>query len=148
MLPNNSLSSAEVAVIEDESMIRNLLTEFLRPHPVHAFASGELACEWFKTHPVNRVAFVLCDHDLPGITGFETICKLRSLAPNRHFILMSGSGTIDAEAVVEQDLCDAFLSKPFNVDDLHQTMEALAENGPDATTWRRRDASVVKSNRD
>ena len=129
MKANHTQTSDEIVLMEDDPAIRELLIETLEPHPVHSFENGKAALEWFENHPAHHVALVISDDHMPGLSGLETMMKIRALAPDLKFVLMSGTLSGDIEKLVRQNHLDGCLHKPFALSELEQIVEtALAEN--------------------
>ena len=121
---------SEIVLLEDDPTLRELLTETLEPHPVHSFGNGKAALEWFERHPANHVQLVISDYNLPGLTGVETVARIRALAPRLKFILMSGTPTEAVGDLARQNHFDGCLQKPFSPSELEQVVESvLGENG-------------------
>src|SRR6516225_5191972 len=74
------LPAANILVIDDEELIRDTLAEYLTPegYIVTVCASGEPALEEAERRPF---AIALCDMQLPGIDGLETLDRLQQLSP-------------------------------------------------------------------
>lgn len=73
---------------------------------------------------------VLTDFHMPGRNGLELLADLRSLYPNLPVVLMSGGGTISQETATA-DGANAFLTKPFSVEDLRSVLTKLLDSQQD-----------------
>lgn len=71
-----------IAILEDEEIIRNSLITLLCVQPdleiAGTFETGESALEALTQKPVDVLLF---DINLPGITGIETISRLKAVHP-------------------------------------------------------------------
>lgn len=76
------MSKISIAILEDEETIRNSLLTLLCVQPdivVDAsFETGEEALEQLSKEPVDVLLF---DIHLPGISGIETVAKLKTIQP-------------------------------------------------------------------
>jgi len=80
----------QVLIIDDETSIRNSMSEFFDDFGivVTAVGSAEAALETLKDHTFD-VAVV--DIRLPGIDGDALIVKAHNISPNLRFIIHTGS---------------------------------------------------------
>lgn len=109
-------SAPVILLVEDDAITRNLVCELLRLEgfTVVMAANGFQALATLET---RAVSLVLCDLELPGLSGLGVLAELRaretagSRAPIP-FVLMSG------RAVPPQAAVDGFLPKPFDADQL------------------------------
>ncbi|MGN7784583.1 response regulator [Niabella sp. 22666] len=72
----------KIALIEDEESIRNSLLTLLylqeELEVIDAFEDGESALRYLQQKPVDVLLF---DINLPGISGIETVSKLKTIHP-------------------------------------------------------------------
>lgn len=66
---------------------------------------------------------VVCDMRMPGMGGEQVLAALKSDPATRHIPIVFISGQCDLESISKGD---AFLWKPFKVDQLTATIELLA----------------------
>jgi len=119
-----------VLVIEDEPDIADNLCDLLdalgyRTLQAHNGASGVEAAQ--NHHP----DLVICDMQMPGQNGHEVLRAIREAgAWGRNVPFAFVTASTDAE-LKERSLAlgaDAFISKPFNVDQLLGTIRALLDD--------------------
>lgn len=109
-----------VLVVDDEAMVRSMAETMLKRKlgfEVITAADGKEALEIFKERK-GEISLIMLDLSMPGMNGWETLSALRSLRPDISVILASG---YDEAQVMRDDCADmpqAFLHKPFGVDDL------------------------------
>ncbi len=117
----------QILVIEDESELRALLTEFLGRggHSVIALGSGREALELLQSQ-VSRVDAAIIDWHLPGISGRDVIEAILDRFPNTPIIITTGDlnerlrvGGADEKAV-------EVLFKPYSLRALRSRVEVLA----------------------
>ncbi len=106
--------TADVLVVEDDAMVREVICETLERSGFHATGcrTGEEALSLAGT---CRYDAVIIDHFLPVRTGTETTRELRVQFPNAVIIGMSGSH--DGRNFTESG-GDVFLNKPVDVADM------------------------------
>ena len=79
-----------VAILEDEAIIRQSLDDLLTGHEeielTEVYADGEAALKALIEQPVD---VVLCDINLPGMSGIEVIAQLKARHPNMQCVVLS-----------------------------------------------------------
>jgi YesN/AraC family two-component response regulator len=88
---------------------------------VKSFDNGKPA--WEYIHTGGEVDIVLSDVDMPEMNGFELMEKFRAKYPHKIFILMSGVS--DHERKAHTAGADAFLAKPFEINDLFAIVQCF-----------------------
>ncbi len=86
--------------------------------------SGEAAVKTMKN---SFFPTVILDSKLPGIDGFETAKLLKKAAPKTKIILFSGYHNLDDKEIqegIDNGLFIAFVSKPFDFNELTKLIEA------------------------
>lgn len=124
-MPSNALSP-HVLIVDDDNIMGELLDALLtlRNYKVTRAQSVEEALDVIH-HSSTNLDVVLCDIHMPGLRGGDlavTLAQERTLgtlAPDTLLLGMSGSAPDAAEA----RLFDAFLHKPFTVEDLADAIE-------------------------
>ena len=64
---------------------------------------------------------IISDVDMPGMSGLELLSKIKSKDPDKIVILMSGHA--ENEIKLKNSQANAFLAKPFQVDDLFNIVQ-------------------------
>jgi two-component system alkaline phosphatase synthesis response regulator PhoP len=117
-----------VLVVDDESIIRDLLNVFLPTKGLKVIlaANGEEALEIAK-QSVPKV--ILLDIKMPGIDGLETCRKLRAEEKTRYtpIILVTGFGAEKLEA--DDAGADDLINKPFDMEDLATRLKSALRIG-------------------
>ena len=117
----------EVLVAEDEETVRAVVSAMLRALGlrVDAAADGEAAAARFAAEP-ERYRLVLLDLLMPGLTGEQTLARLRTIRPDLRALLMSGYSEGDVLGRVGGPAGKtAFLAKPFTRDALERKLREL-----------------------
>lgn len=115
-----------VLLVEDDWMHREFLVRVLeiKGYEVAVAVSGEQALDSARA---DRPDAIIMDLGLPGIDGVETIRRMRSQAATRRIPIVA----LTAYALSEDQQraldagCDAFESKPVDLDELEQKLRAL-----------------------
>lgn len=134
------LSGKRVLVIDDNSVVRMLMTSLLAELGCNAeaVASGEAALE--KMTSGDEADFVTIDWSMPGMDGFETARRLRALGYAGPICLVTG---LESELIPEAEaLVDIVLPKPVTLAALHQAL-SLAHLGRQRTSVQARLEATV-----
>ncbi len=109
-------------VVDDDPGIRSLTVDALSycvNRDVVSFADGTSA--WHYLDRGNEADLLISDADMPGMGGMELLIKFKEKWNNKIFILMSGREENGVKA--EFAGADAFLKKPFTINDLFEIVQ-------------------------
>jgi DNA-binding NtrC family response regulator len=112
-----ALTTARVLVIDDEPLIRDTLAEYLAQQgfTVDGAGSGEEALE--RAAGV-RYDVALCDVQLPGIDGIETLERLLKISPQTFVLLITAYATVENAVEAFQRGAHDYLMKPILLDEV------------------------------
>jgi len=110
-------SRAAVLVCDDEPLIRDTLAEFLAQEgfAVEAVGSGE---EAVQRAGARFFDVVLCDVNLPGIDGIETLQRILTVNPETFVLLITAYGTVESAVEAFQRGAQDYLMKPILLDEV------------------------------
>ena len=108
------LINKEVAIVEDDPDLRDLLEAILRNQNfnVHFMETGEELIEHLKTN--NTPELILVDLFLPKMSGSDLIPILNNRADRDQFKIVIASGSDDISGKVKNLKADGYLKKPYN----------------------------------
>src|SRR5215211_272619 len=117
-------SRAAVLVCDDEPVIRDTLAEFLAQEgfAVEAVGSGE---EAVKRAAERFFDIVLCDVNLPGIDGIETLQRILTVNPESFVLLITAYGTVESAVEAFQRGAQDYLMKPILLDEVLSKIRRL-----------------------
>jgi two-component system, NtrC family, response regulator AtoC len=117
MLPGAQPQKARVLIIDDDSTMAKFLSSYLlrRNFEVSTAATGEEAIRMFR---VVDPVIVLLDVAMQGMSGLETLERLKEIKPDVSVILISGQN--DPEVIFRASKlgADDYMAKPFEPKDL------------------------------
>ncbi len=115
-----------VLVIDDEEPVREAVAEMLTSvgYRTAVASNGADGIALFQQLQ-NQTATVLLDVVMPGMSGIETLQKLRTMAPEVQVILSSGYVDTALPVSLLTDQHTAFLAKPYT---LEQLLKAMANS--------------------
>jgi PAS domain S-box-containing protein len=116
-----------ILVVDDEPAVRTIAREALTRagFTVLLAENGAAAVERFRAQ-AHDIDAVFLDMTMPGLSGVETLCAIRSLARGVPVVLTSGYSEQEAAARCHGETIAGFIQKPFSVSALVAKMnEAL-----------------------
>ncbi len=115
-LPPATTPRGSVLIVDDEEPVRNVAAAALRRlglAPIVA-CDGIEALQLFASQPTPPLA-VLLDLTMPGLSGEETLRRLRAQNPTLRVIVMSGFSEQDTMQRCAALGVDEFMAKPFEL---------------------------------
>ena len=116
-----------VLVTDDDAAHRALVLDLLRPlgFRVMPAANGH-AC--LSTLALHRPDIVLLDVSMPDLSGWEVARRIRDRhGPDLPVVMVSADAGSGRNAPENKQLHDTYLTKPFSVQDLLETMSGLLD---------------------
>lgn len=111
---NATVRQPNILIIDDEQSVRNLLRQILSEnYQCRAVASAEEALELLEN---ERFALVLCDINMPGMSGLTLIPLISEIAPDTVVVMISGEQTIEAAIEAMRTGAFDYIKKPFEID--------------------------------
>jgi DNA-binding response OmpR family regulator len=131
--------SKKILCIEDDPETATLIAEDLeeRGYAVTIERDGHAG---FTAILKSRPDLVLCDINLPGMTGFEVLESLTALAPQLDvvpFVFLTARGDRDSEMQGRRLGADDYVTKPIDFERLATIIEARLGTGPRHDVWSR-----------
>ena len=119
-----STENQSILIVDDEEIIRDFLSEVLEGYDISMACDGDEAIEKLKKRPFD---LIITDLRMPKVPGEEVVKAARELHPNAKVIVISGySSLYTVSQSVSHGAC-AFLSKPFSIKELMQTVSSALE---------------------
>ena len=122
--------SGRVLVMDDEKVIREVAGELLRTlgHEAEFAESGEAALTMYREAMAAAKPFDVVILDLTircGMGGLETLGKLLEIDPGAKAVVSSGYSDEAALSNYREHGFRAFLKKPYNMDELQNTLSNM-----------------------
>jgi FixJ family two-component response regulator len=113
MRSKKSAGSHVVCLVDDDPLVLNSLRHLLASDGIAARSFDK--AETFLDHvEVHRVALVVFDIWMAGMTGLEAQARLSSMCCQTRVIIMTGSEGPDDQRTAMQGGAIAFFKKPFD----------------------------------
>jgi two-component system chemotaxis response regulator CheY len=122
----------KVLIINESRIMRNLLIRTLNRSRIAEFefveaADGARALVAFDDEPID---IVITDWQMPDMTSMEFVRKVRARGDTGHtrLVVLTDENLVDGiEEVLGSAGADAFLCKPFTVEEVEQKLRDLVE---------------------
>lgn len=124
---NRKLEDMKVLIADDQqearSMIKNMV-KTLGINQIFEANDGKQALQFFDTMP-EYVDVIICDWNMPSISGVEFLRQLRSVNANIPFLMVTGRS--DAASVLEAKSSGvtSYIRKPFSSQQLEAKLRII-----------------------
>jgi CheY-like chemotaxis protein len=125
---NNNQKAIKLLLVDDEAEFRQATGKILgrRGFTISEAESGAKALEVIRA---DKPDIVILDLKMPGLSGIETLEKIREFEPKLPVLILTGHGSFDdALAGIELEIAD-FLQKPIDIDLLEARIRMFIEHG-------------------
>lgn len=116
------IENVKIIVVDDDILLRKLTVTALSycvNREVVSFSGGRQAWEFIKT--TGDADIVISEAEMPDMSGFDLMAKVRERDPETIFIIMSGAA--EHEDRSRKEGASAFLAKPFEINDLFNIVQ-------------------------
>lgn len=125
---SNDLSFLRLLIVDDEPAITRLLTMLLADAnvtQVTAAKSGKEARNFLEFRR-NEFDIVICDWNMPDLTGLDLLKWVRTQEPKLPFIMVTSRGDLDSVKSAARHGVSDYLLKPFKREQLHSKLHQQA----------------------
>jgi ATP-dependent Lon protease len=120
------VAQKSILVVDDEDIIREFLFEVLHEsYAVSTAIDGQDAIDKLKA---NRFDLIITDMKMPRVSGEELVRFVHQHDPSSKVIVISGYSTLFSASQSVDSGANAFLSKPFSIKQLMQTVHSVLAN--------------------
>lgn len=116
----------EILIIDDEKVLAGTLAEFLQGEG-YAVEVAHTPAEALSQLENRAFAMVLCDIQLPGISGLELLKKILALRPETAVMMITAYATVESAVEAFRSGARDYLIKPVLFDDLLARLEHMQE---------------------
>jgi CheY-like chemotaxis protein len=118
-------SSTKVLIVDDSATVRQLVQKIVRGSvfccEITEVADGQSALDLCRTTAFD-VVFLDCN--MPGLSGLDTLPRLRLVQPAAGIVMISSEHDAARERAALQGGASAFLHKPFTSPDVDRVLHA------------------------
>jgi DNA-binding NtrC family response regulator len=117
MRMNERTKRFRIAVIDDEPIVGREVKRGLskEPYDVEVFGDGESALKRFQE---TEFDVLLCDLNLPGMSGLDILKSVRSRYPRSEVILITAYGSVDSAIEAIRAGAFHYVTKPIKIAEL------------------------------
>lgn len=123
----DEFNKLKVLIVDDQQdarvILRNMLGEF-GVNQMFEAANGKEADDFIR-NARELINFVICDWNMPELTGIEVLNKLRSVDPNIPFLMVTGRGDAGSVQKAKKSGVSAYIRKPFSPAQLEAKVRIL-----------------------
>lgn len=116
------LSKLKILLIEDQpdnrALTRNMLME-LGINQIFEASDGQEGLS-FADFARDMINFVICDWNMPNVSGLKVLRTLREDNPDLPFLMITGRGDIESVTKARDSGVSGYIKKPFS----HVQLEA------------------------
>jgi DNA-binding response OmpR family regulator len=118
--------SRTILIVDDELVMRNAIKRIFEKEKYRVLVAKD-AMELSKIIEDTKLDLILLDINLPWVDGYELCSLLKSHPSLKHLpvAFISGNKTEDDIKRGFEAGCDEYITKPFEVDDLQNTVNQL-----------------------
>ena len=110
------ISALKILIVDDQqdarAILRNMLAEFGVTQIFEA-SNGDEA-DMFLDTAFEYVDMVICDWNMPGVTGMELLKKLRGMGIDIPFLMVTGRSDMKSVVQARETGVSAYIRKPFS----------------------------------
>lgn len=126
-----SSNAKTILVVDDELVMRNAIKRIFEKEKYRVLVAKD-AMELSKIIEDTKLDLILLDINLPWVDGYELCSLLKAHPTLKHLPVAFVSGNKTEEDIRKgyEAGCDEYITKPFEVDEIHQTVsQLLLKNG-------------------
>ncbi len=119
--------SGHILIVDDEELIRWALAEHLRGlgYDAREASDGQKALEAVAKDPPS---LMLLDLRMPLVTGLDVLQALRERDVHIPVIVLTADGTVDSAVTATRLGARAYLTKPFDLEEVTRTVTSVLES--------------------
>jgi DNA-binding NtrC family response regulator len=131
-------------IVDDDKEIRNILSIFLSEDEGCIIDTAGTGEEALSKHINSPYDIVITDINMPGISGFDLIKKIKGREDIVEFIIITGYASVDTAIDAVRIGAFDYVVKPFKFDEL----KIVINNAKDKVVLRKTNKELVKKLKD
>jgi CheY-like chemotaxis protein/anti-sigma regulatory factor (Ser/Thr protein kinase) len=118
-------ASLHLLLVDDDELIRSSLPPMLEQlgHHVETASSGLEAIR--RLSAGLEVDLIILDHNMPGLSGADTLPRILQLRPNIRVLIATGFQDADLKTLLADFPSVATIQKPFTLTELRQVLQGI-----------------------
>lgn len=117
----------QIVVVDDDQLVRDFAVhtiEYGINRKVTTFDNGFNAWQFVENQPEDT-DIIIADANIPDMDGMELLSKVKEKFPEKKFVITTSNP--DFENTAYQMGADAFLTKPYDVNDLFTIVQQFCK---------------------
>ena len=116
MHKEEGIEKLKILVVDDQSDMRSMVRGMLSEMGITQIfdASDGREALTFADAAIDMIDIVICDWNMPKLTGIELLRQMRSVMPKIPFLMLTGRGDLDSVAEAKASGVTAYIRKPFS----------------------------------
>lgn len=128
-MQKNPIADLKVLIVEDQqearAMLRNMLTEMGLTQVFEA-SNGREALD-FVDSAFDFVDLIMCDWNMPKMTGVELLRQIRTVDPDVPFLMITGRGDMGSVVEAKSSGVTGYIRKPFSPKQLEAKLRIIVQ---------------------
>jgi two-component system chemotaxis response regulator CheY len=127
--PNPAFKTLEVLVCDDDDLILKIIRHILEAMGVgyiKTTKNPETAIMLVREPTDKPFDLIVCDWNMPEMSGIEVLQKLRATGHQLPFIMLTSNVTEDAVAEARDEGVAAYIAKPFTAEQVQRKVASVA----------------------
>jgi two-component system chemotaxis response regulator CheY len=125
----DEFNKLKVLIVDDQQDARVILRSMLGEFGVNQMfeaANGKEADDFIRDAR-ELINFVICDWNMPELSGLEVLNKLRNVDPNIPFLMVTGRGDAASVQKAKKNGVSAYIRKPYSPAQLEAKVRILMQ---------------------
>lgn len=122
-----TLAGLKVLIVEDQgearAMMRNMMMEF-GINQIFEAPDGREALK-FIDNAFDFIDLIVCDWNMPGMSGVELLRQLRTVDPDMPFLMVSGRSDLESVVEAKSSGVTCYIRKPFSPKQLEAKLKII-----------------------
>lgn len=116
MIKTEGIEKLKILVVDDQSDMRAMVRGMLSDMGITQIfeASDGREALTFADAAIDMIDVVICDWNMPKLTGIDLLRQMRSVMPDLPFLMLTGRGDLDSVAEAKSCGVTAYIRKPFS----------------------------------
>ena len=116
--------ACRILIVDDDPIVREVLERIIAAagHKVDAAKDGE---EGLRKAGENGYEIIFTDLKMPRVDGMDFLRQVKKTSPRVSVVMITGFPTVETAVAAMKEGADDFITKPFNTDSVHSTIDRL-----------------------
>ncbi len=116
MTRTEGIEKLKILLVDDQPDMRSIVRGMLSDMGITQIfeASDGKEAMTFSDAAIDMIDVVICDWNMPKMTGIDLLRQMRSVLPDIPFLMLTGRGDLDSVAEAKSCGVTAYIRKPFS----------------------------------